>query len=251
MEARKEIPLAEALDELSALMQEIKATGVARHGDDEVKLGDLVALEVEAETDKGEGELEFEFKWPYLPPVTVAEALRQIQEAIAELRSTNALTVRGKQTRVGEPVELDLDVEGSESTGELEVEVSWPAPEGEPLAQALERVASAIASIESTGVVRINEREVRMSDLVTLRIEAEGDQDEGEIEFEVNWPSIKERSLTEAVEEVSAILAQAKSGVARINGQEVQIGDPVSVDVELSGDEREGELELKIAWRSV
>ncbi len=249
MEAQKGIPLTEAVEGLSALLQQIKATGVARVAGHEVKLGGPVALEVEAELDEEEGELEFELKWPFLPPVTVAEALRQIKEAVTEMKSDNVLTVRGKQTRIGDLVELDLDVEGDRSSGELEVEMEWPAPEGEPLAKALDRMASAIAGVESGAAVRANGREVPMGELVTLRIEAEGDQDEGEIEFEVNWPPIKERSLAEAVEEVSRIIAEAKSGAVRINGKDIGVSEEVDVDVELSGDEREGELEVKIAWR--
>ena len=242
--------IAEAVDELTALLQQIKATGVARVGDHEVKLGATVALEIEAAAGEDEGELEVELKWPYLAPVTVAEALRQIKEAVSEMKSDNVLTVRGKQIRVGERVELDLDVEGDRSSGELEVEMEWPAPEGEPLAQALDRVASAIASVESGAVARANGHEVPMGELVTLRIEGEGDQDEGEIEFEVNWPPIKERSLAEAVDEVARIIAEAKSGTVRIDGKEIELNKEVDVDVELSGDDHEGELEVKIAWRS-
>ena len=45
-----------------------------------------------------------------------------------------------------------------------------------------------------------------------------------------------------------SILAQLGSGVAYINGKDVHITGPVEIDIELSGDDSEGEMELKISW---
>jgi 5-(carboxyamino)imidazole ribonucleotide mutase len=64
MESRREMSLAEALEEISATVEQIKATGTARSGGWEVTVGDRVTLEVEAEVEEDRGELEFEISWP-------------------------------------------------------------------------------------------------------------------------------------------------------------------------------------------
>lgn len=64
MESRREMSLGQALEEISAIVQQIKATGTARLGDRDVKVGDPVALELEVEVEEDRGELEFEISWP-------------------------------------------------------------------------------------------------------------------------------------------------------------------------------------------
>ena len=44
------------------------------------------------------------------------------------------------------------------------------------------------------------------------------------------------------------ILAQLGSGVAYINGKDVHVTGPVEISIEVSGNDKEGELELKITW---
>lgn len=241
MQTTKQMSLAEAVNELTAVLDRISADQL------EVKPGNPVALEIEADIGDGKGELEFEIKWPYLPPVTVSEALSHIEVTARELQS-GAVEIRGQTFAIGSPVEADLDLEGTQRGGELEWELSWPAGEGVALDAAASRLAEAVREIQTAGVISFGGKEIGMTELVTLRIEAEGDASEGELEVEVNWPHIPERSLAEAVQEVRSILAQLGSGVAYVNGKDVQITEPVEIDIELSGDEKEGELELKITW---
>lgn len=247
MQTTKQMYVAEAVNELSALLDRISAGERVEIRGLEVRPGDPVALEIEAEIVDGKGELEFEIKWPYLPPVTASEALSQIAATARELQS-GAIEIRGRTFSIGGPVEADLDLEGSEHGGELEWELSWPATEGVALDAAASRLAEAVREIQEAGVIRFGGKEIGTTELVTLRIEAEGDASEGELEVEVNWPHIAETSLAEAVQEVRSILTRLGSGVAYIKGKDVHITGPVEIDIELSGDDREGELELKITW---
>lgn len=243
MQTTKQMPLTEAVNELSAVLDRVSAGGSVQVDGLEVKPGDPVALEIEADIGDGEGELEFEIKWPYLPPVTVSEALAHIGVTARELQS-GVVEIRGRTFSIGGPVEADLDIED----GELEWELSWPADSGVALDAAASALASAVAGIQQSGGVTLGGKTIGMSESVTLRIEAEGNASEGEMEIEVHWPHIPERSLPEAVQEVRSILAQLGSGVAYINGKDVHITGSVEIDIELSGNDKEGELELKITW---
>ncbi|MEO6197983.1 MAG: amphi-Trp domain-containing protein [Dehalococcoidia bacterium] len=247
MQTTKQMSLAEAMNELTAVLDQISPGGLVQVGGLEVKPGDPVALEIEADIGDGKGELEFEIKWPYLPPVTVSEALSHIAATARELQS-GVVEIRGKTFPIGGPVEADIDIEGTQRGGELEWELSWPATDGLALDAAASRLAEAVGEIQEAGVISFGGKEIGMTELVSLRIEAEGDAAEGELEVEVNWPHIPERSLAEAVQEVRSILAQLGSGVAYINGKDVHITGPVEIDIELSGDDSEGEMELKISW---
>ena len=64
MKTKREMPLAEALEQISSTVQRLKEEGAARANGSEVKLDDPVTLEIETESKKGKGELEFEIKWP-------------------------------------------------------------------------------------------------------------------------------------------------------------------------------------------
>jgi hypothetical protein len=72
MKTKREMPLAEALEQISSTVQRLKEEGAARANGSEVRLDDPVTLEIETESRKGKGELEFEIKWP-----TEVEAGRQ------------------------------------------------------------------------------------------------------------------------------------------------------------------------------
>lgn len=247
MQTTKQMSLAEAVNELSAVLDQISAGGSVQVDGLEVKPGDTVALEIEADIGDGEGELEFEIKWPYIPPVTLQEALSQVAATASELQSC-VVEVRGKTFPIGGPVEADLDIEGTQRGGELEWELSWPATEGVALDAAASRLAEAVREIQEAGVISFGGKEIGMTELVTLRSEAEGDASEGKLEVEVNWPHIPERSLVEAAQEVRSILAQLGSGIAYMNGKDVHITGPVEVDIEISGNDNEGELEVKLTW---
>lgn len=63
MEQMKELPLANALDEIASVIEQIKTTGSVKLNGQEVKVGDPVHLEMELEIDGDGAELEFELKW--------------------------------------------------------------------------------------------------------------------------------------------------------------------------------------------
>ncbi len=247
MQTTKQMSLTEAVNGLATVLDRVRAGELVQVGGLAIKPGDPVALEIEADIGDGKGELEFEIKWPYLPPVTVSEALSQIEVAARELPS-GAIEIRGRTFAIGSPVEADLDLEGTQRGGEVEWELSWPATEGIALDAAASKLADAVRLIREAGVISFGGERIGMTELVTLRIEAEGDASEGELEVEVNWPHIPERSLADAVQEVRLILDQLASGGAHIDGKDVHVAGPVEIDIELSGDEKEGELELKITW---
>ena len=247
MQTTKQMSLTEAVNELATVLDRVSAGELVQVGGLAIKPGDPVALEIEADIGDGKGELEFEIKWPYLPPVTVSEALSHIEVAARDLPS-GAIEIRGRTFAIGSPVEADLDLEGTQRGGELEWELSWPATEGIALDAAASKLAEAVREIQEAGIISFGGKEIGMTELVTLRIEAEGDASEGELEVEVNWPHIPERSLAEAVQEVRSILAQLGSGVAYVNGEDVHITGPVEIDMEISGNDKEGDLEIKITW---
>ena len=63
MKVKREMPLAEALDEISTVVQGLKGDGAARVNGHEIGLDDQVTLEIETESGKKNAELEFEIKW--------------------------------------------------------------------------------------------------------------------------------------------------------------------------------------------
>jgi hypothetical protein len=64
MKTKREMPLSEALEEISSTVERLKEEGAARVNRSEVKLDDPVMLEIEMEAEKGQAEIEFEIKWP-------------------------------------------------------------------------------------------------------------------------------------------------------------------------------------------
>jgi amphi-Trp domain-containing protein len=247
MQRTNQVSLAEAIDELTAILDRINAGEPVEAGGLKVKPGDPVALEIEVEASNGGREIEFEIKWPYLGPLTLTEALAQVRDFARSLES-GVVEIRGRTFPIGGTVAADLELEGTPQRGEFEWEIEWPASNGIALNTAASQLAEAAAKIQSAGGISFAGREIGMSELVTLRIEAEGNASEGELEVEVNWPHIPKRSLAEAVRDVRSVLDQLRSGAAHIDGSDVKIDGPVEVDIELSGDDTEGELELKIVW---
>ena len=63
MKSKREMPLAQALDEIASTVQRLKKEGAARANGYEVKVDEPVMLEIETEAEKGKAELEFEIKW--------------------------------------------------------------------------------------------------------------------------------------------------------------------------------------------
>jgi hypothetical protein len=63
MKTRREMTLAEALDEIAAASEEIRASGGATVDGQEFTLEHPVVLEIESEAGKKEAELEFEIKF--------------------------------------------------------------------------------------------------------------------------------------------------------------------------------------------
>jgi len=63
MKSKREMPLAQALDEIASTVQRLKKEGAARANGYEVKLDEPVVLEIESEAEKGKAELDFEIKW--------------------------------------------------------------------------------------------------------------------------------------------------------------------------------------------
>jgi len=64
MKTKREMPLSEALEEISSAVERLKEEGAARVNGSEVKLDDPVMLDIEMEAEKGKAEIEFEIKWP-------------------------------------------------------------------------------------------------------------------------------------------------------------------------------------------
>ena len=64
MKVKREMPLSEALEEISTVVQRLKGNGSAKVNGHEIGLDDKVTLEIESESGKKGGELEFEIKWP-------------------------------------------------------------------------------------------------------------------------------------------------------------------------------------------
>jgi hypothetical protein len=63
MKTKREMPLGEALEEISTAAQAIKS-GSVLVADREIALDEPVTLEIETESSKKSAELEFEIKWP-------------------------------------------------------------------------------------------------------------------------------------------------------------------------------------------
>lgn len=63
MKVKREMPLSEALEEISTTVQRLKGEGAARVNGHEIGMDDRVTLEIETESDKKNAELEFEIKW--------------------------------------------------------------------------------------------------------------------------------------------------------------------------------------------
>jgi hypothetical protein len=64
MKVKREMPLSDALEEISTVVQNLKGNGSAKVNGHEIGLDDRVTLEIESESSKKGGELEFEIKWP-------------------------------------------------------------------------------------------------------------------------------------------------------------------------------------------
>jgi hypothetical protein len=64
MKTKREMPLAQALDEIASEVQRLKNDGSARMNGHEIKMDEPVTLEIEKESKKKGAELEFEIKWP-------------------------------------------------------------------------------------------------------------------------------------------------------------------------------------------
>jgi len=63
MKVKREMPMSEALEEISTAVQRMKGDGAARVNGHEIALDDPVTLEIETESGKKSAELEFEIKW--------------------------------------------------------------------------------------------------------------------------------------------------------------------------------------------
>lgn len=55
------------------------------------------------------------------------------------------------------------------------------------LAEAIEELEGILASLRNTGTCRVNGHDLRISDTVDLEIEAEAEEEGGELEFEIGW----------------------------------------------------------------
>jgi hypothetical protein len=71
MKTKREMTLAQALEEIDSATQEIRSRGGALVDGQEFKLDELVTLEVESEAKKKKAELEFEIKFK---PASMPEA---------------------------------------------------------------------------------------------------------------------------------------------------------------------------------
>lgn len=233
-------------------LDRLGSTGTMASGNLRLNVGQAVALETEVRFGE-KGGLEFEIKWPYLAPMPMQEALETIQQALSQLDETGALTVRNKTVSVGSNVdadiaiEPDIDLQGRDCI-ELELDISWPAADGEFIGDASKRLSQALAPLLTQGAVRLGDQEVPLDTLVTLRIEGEGDEAQGEIEMEVNWPFIAQRSLEEAVREISAAVNALRSGDLKAGDKDSPSPEEVTATIEFYGDESEGEIEFKISW---
>ena len=63
MKTKREMPMSEALEEISTAVQRMKGDGSARVNGHDSALDDPVTLEIETESGKKSAELEFEIKW--------------------------------------------------------------------------------------------------------------------------------------------------------------------------------------------
>jgi hypothetical protein len=63
MKVKREMPMSDALEEISTAVQRMKGDGSARVNGHEIALDDQVTLEIETESGKKNAELEFEIKW--------------------------------------------------------------------------------------------------------------------------------------------------------------------------------------------
>ena len=63
MKVKREMPMSEALEEISTAVQRLKDNGSARVNGHEIAMDDPVTLEIETESGKKNAELEFEIKW--------------------------------------------------------------------------------------------------------------------------------------------------------------------------------------------
>jgi hypothetical protein len=63
MKTKREMPLAEALDQIAEVVQGLKGDGAAKVNGHEIGLDDRVMLEIETESGKKNAELDFEIKW--------------------------------------------------------------------------------------------------------------------------------------------------------------------------------------------
>jgi hypothetical protein len=63
VKTKRQMPLSEALDEISTLVQGLKGNGSAQVNGHEIELDDQVTLEIETESGKKNAELEFDIKW--------------------------------------------------------------------------------------------------------------------------------------------------------------------------------------------
>lgn len=63
MKVKRQVPMSEALEEISTVVQGLKENGSARVNGHEIGLDDQVTLEIATESDKKNAELEFEIKW--------------------------------------------------------------------------------------------------------------------------------------------------------------------------------------------
>ena len=64
MKVKREMPLLDALEEISTVVQQLKGDGTAKVNGHELGLDDRVTLEIETESSKKGGELDFDIKWP-------------------------------------------------------------------------------------------------------------------------------------------------------------------------------------------
>lgn len=63
MKVKRTVPLSQALDEISTMVERLRKDSPARLDGYEIEPGDEVTLEIETESGKKGGELEFEIKW--------------------------------------------------------------------------------------------------------------------------------------------------------------------------------------------
>ncbi len=59
------------------------------------------------------------------------------------------------------------------------------------LTEAIEELQGILVSLKTTGTCRVNGHDLRISDTVKLEIEAEADEEGGELEFEIGWTGVQ------------------------------------------------------------